>query len=213
MTTEPKDLERENVVSPANRSYRCRICDSEATHAFAAREMMYGTREVFWYFECPDCGCVQIAEIPGDLGRFYPPNYYSMEVPSRSWQRRLKGPILRALLAAGRAVPPLGRSLQQLHPQLQLLFLYQAAAKARRDARILDVGCGVGLLLEYLVDTGYRDSVGIDPFIAAERSYRNRILVRQADIFVVDGRFDVISFNHSLEHMPDQHLVLIRHVL
>ena len=58
---------------------RCRICDNAAGNTrHTAREMMFGTREPFEYVECTRCGCVQIAAVPPDLGRHYPPDYYSL---------------------------------------------------------------------------------------------------------------------------------------
>ena len=55
---------------------KCRICGNKEGNApFEAREMMFGTRERFTYFECNSCGCLQIAEIPDDLARFYAADY------------------------------------------------------------------------------------------------------------------------------------------
>jgi hypothetical protein len=51
---------------------------------------------------------------------------------------------------------------------------------------------------------------GIDRFIAEDISYLGRILVRRMDIFEVAGRYNVITFHHSLEHMVDQRAVLVR---
>jgi hypothetical protein len=51
--------------------------------------MLYATREMFTYILCEGCGCLQIAEIPPDLGRFYPSHYYSF-VPvgkGNAWRR------------------------------------------------------------------------------------------------------------------------------
>jgi hypothetical protein len=39
--------------------------------------MMIGLGEAFDYLECPVCGSLQIAEIPADLSRYYPADYYS----------------------------------------------------------------------------------------------------------------------------------------
>lgn len=57
---------------------KCRICGCEAdAKRYDAIEMMNGTRERFTYFECPECHCLQIDNIPDDLGRFYGSDYYS----------------------------------------------------------------------------------------------------------------------------------------
>ena len=50
----------------------CRICgNATGNRLHRAREMQFGTGEEFDYVECAGCGCVQIAEIPADLQRFY----------------------------------------------------------------------------------------------------------------------------------------------
>ena len=59
---------------------KCRICGLEgAFRTYLAREMMYGTKDEFEYFECDGCGCLQISEVPGNLGDYYQDTYYSYE--------------------------------------------------------------------------------------------------------------------------------------
>ena len=71
----------------------CAMAGEAAT--FAAREMYFGTRERFDYFECAHCGTVQIARVPADLSRHYPAEYYSFSAmkPKRTsaLQRTLRG--------------------------------------------------------------------------------------------------------------------------
>jgi SAM-dependent methyltransferase len=191
-------------------SYRCRICGTSALSAFAAREMMYGTRESFDYFECPGCGCVQIADIPSDLARFYPQNYYSFQRTASSLRRRLKLAAFRALVAAGSIAPPLRATLSRRSLRLARLFLYEEATQRNHNAAILDVGAGGGDLVKDLADLGYRRALGIDPFLPQPVHYRDRVLVAPLDLAQVADRYDVISFHHSLEHMPDQRAVLTR---
>ena len=59
---------------------RCKICGAyHKNKTYTAKEMMYGTKEEFDYFICGDCGCMQIVQIPDDLGKYYKDNYYSMQ--------------------------------------------------------------------------------------------------------------------------------------
>lgn len=61
---------------------KCRVCDWEGTaEKLQAREMMNGTREEFAYFVCPNCHCLQIENIPSDLGKYYDSDYYSYDTP------------------------------------------------------------------------------------------------------------------------------------
>ena len=43
---------------------------------------MFGCRDEFLCFQCPRCGCLQIAEFPADLFKYYPPNYYCFAEPA-----------------------------------------------------------------------------------------------------------------------------------
>lgn len=57
---------------------KCRICGCEAeAKQYDAIVMVDETREKFTYFECPECHCLQIENIPYDLGRFYNSAYRS----------------------------------------------------------------------------------------------------------------------------------------
>ena len=79
----------------------CRICgNADGNTAYDVREMMFGTREIFRYFRCAACGCLQIAEVPADLSAYYPPDYCSFKPslfrPSfsvrRLWPTRTRNP-------------------------------------------------------------------------------------------------------------------------
>lgn len=62
--------------------HTCRICGwTGEAHAFTAKEMFYGTREKFEYFECGKCHCLQIAKVPDNLGKYYENTYYSYKQP------------------------------------------------------------------------------------------------------------------------------------
>jgi len=183
----------------------CGICTaSETLTHYEVREMMFGTGEPFPYFQCGSCGCLQLAEVPDDLSRFYPDQYYAYSThhsQSRGvrgrlrWERNryafFRRGLVGGILAAVAPYPHGGA-----HAWLSRNGL-------SRSARILDVGCGSGMLLHDLGAQGYRNLLGADPFIEREISFEGgRIL--KAPIQEVQGEFDLIMFHHSLEHMPDQ---------
>ena len=63
----------------------CKICgNSENNKEFKIKEMMFGFRDEFTYFECSKCGCLQIAKIPKNMGKYYPLNYYSFKKKGES---------------------------------------------------------------------------------------------------------------------------------
>src|SRR3569832_1856689 len=59
----------------------CRICGTIGNHStIIGREMMFGTREEFEYFQCGSCDCLQIAHIPENLGQYYTSSYPAQKV-------------------------------------------------------------------------------------------------------------------------------------
>jgi SAM-dependent methyltransferase len=76
----------------------------------------------------------------------------------------------------------------------------------RRDARVLDVGCGHGWFLEQAALRGLR-ATGIDPDAAVAKIARTRsssVLVGSfPGTLDPDDRFDAVVFNDVLEHLPD----------
>ena len=55
-----------------------------------AREMMFGTREVFSYLECRSCGCVQLIDDVRDWSQYYPADYHSFAPRPRGRFRRVR---------------------------------------------------------------------------------------------------------------------------
>lgn len=166
---------------------------------------MLGTGEAFSYFLCSGCGCLQIQEIPADLAKHYPEDYYSFSKP-RGRKTRLRDRMRKerdryAYLGRGF----LGRLLTAYFPNVPLRHIRDLGL--RRQARILDVGSGEGRLLRALAGLGFTDLTGIDPFLAAESSPVPGVRLRKTTIQEVEGPFDLVMLNHSLEHIADQKAV------
>lgn len=74
---------RELVKDTTNRNlgkqlHQCKICGTEGMfETYLVKEMVQDSHEEFEYFVCARCSCLQIVEIPTDLGRYYGSNYYS----------------------------------------------------------------------------------------------------------------------------------------
>ncbi|MEO6092656.1 MAG: class I SAM-dependent methyltransferase [Novosphingobium sp.] len=118
--------------------------------------------------------------------------------------------LRNAYAAKGRGLP--GALLYRLWPHPQLTMLQPALdgrIGPRRDksVRILDVGCGAGRLLRDLRDAGFANLTGIDPFLAEPSDDGNLRLLR-SDVTEHEGAYDVITFNHSLEHVVDPRAAL-----
>jgi SAM-dependent methyltransferase len=184
----------------------CRICGNvEGNSAVEAREMMFGTREIFRYFQCARCRCLQIGEIPANLSRYYPSGYYSFHAtPLKPTGTRLRRALVlarnrRAVLGQGL----LGRILYSFKPLPKLREQWRRT-NITRECRIVEVGCGSGALVQWLATIGPRRPLGIDPFIDHDADFPNGARIEKKALAELTGQFDLVLFNHSLEHLPDQ---------
>jgi 2-polyprenyl-3-methyl-5-hydroxy-6-metoxy-1,4-benzoquinol methylase len=180
---------------------KCKICNNEKNNqTYEVREMMFGYKDTFIYFQCSQCKCLQIANFPENIKRYYPLNYYSYQ--SNAYQNKIKKIIIKirnnyALFNKGF----LGKFLNDKYPDIALSSL--SYLKPRKDARILDVGCGAGRLLMSMRDMGYKNLLGIDPFNAQNIEYPEGLRIEKKDIYSVKDEWDVIMFHHSFEHIED----------
>ena len=180
----------------------CKVCHNNIDNKiFVAREMMFGYREEFEYIECSKCGCLQMKNIPENLSKYYPDNYYSYEkkiYPRQNYFKRiisykkasyfLYGKSLLGMVAA-----KLGRvpSRLKIIKQAELDF----------SSEMLDVGCGSGAFLLKLGQDGFQNLTGLDPYIKNNIYYENGINIYKKTLEEMNGQFDFILLSHSFEHM------------
>jgi SAM-dependent methyltransferase len=187
-----------------NSTPSCKICRNTAGNtAYTAREMMYGLRDTFDYFQCADCGCLQIAEFPADMGRYYPAHYYSFNAYDGRKFKGLKGALKRRQYAAAVYRKGLEAALWTALwdvPDYRIL----RGLRVTRTTRVLDVGCGNGRSFLYpLAEVGLTRLLGCDPYLAAPIQYANGLRIQNTSIAEVDGQWDLITYHHSFEHVPD----------
>lgn len=190
----------------------CRLCQSTGPHrTVAVREMMFGSQETFEYYNCAACDTLQIVnELEGEeLMRHYPANYYSyngsgqprafqwLVTQQDRFKSRMGGWPVGALLTT--SLPD--GILRALTGGDVFGMLNQLAVQ--HDARIVDVGCGDGALLDRLARVGFKSLSGADPFIAVDSETPRGVPIMKRYLSEVGGEFDLIMFNHSFEHMPD----------
>ena len=188
--------------------------------------MFAGTRDAFAYVECAACGTLQIREVP-DLRPYYAGDYYSFRPPdaggatggagfgkrlarragsfvrrrAASYYCRRRGPLGELRHPLGRLIA--GRAGRLLVGFPEYLKETRLDLRLKRGSAILDVGSGAGSTLLSLSRFGFRDLVGIDPFLDSDVVYENGVRVLKAELSDLDRRFDLILANHSLEHVPD----------
>ncbi|MDJ0864601.1 MAG: class I SAM-dependent methyltransferase [Myxococcota bacterium] len=139
--------------------------------------------------ECKGCGLGRLDPLPSDadLDALYPAAYYG------DLGSKFREPIESLVRAVG---------------SRHLRFL---VAGLRADARVLDVGCGRGLLLGALADRGF-EAHGFEIHEAAVRGADPRATIRVArelpDAGFPSGWFDSAVLWHVLEHMRDPRAVV-----
>lgn len=182
----------------------CRICgNTRHNRTFSVREMMFGTGEEFPYIECNHCGCLQLAQVPADLTRHYPVDYYSFagdpEQPVSSsverWMRRRRD----RYAVQGRGLS--GKLIENRFPDPGLRALREC--RYSLSSRMLDVGCGSGRLVYSLRELGYLNVLGIDPYLESDIEYDNGLRLLRRSINEMAGPWDVIMFHHVFEHLSD----------
>jgi SAM-dependent methyltransferase len=180
---------------------KCRICgNSQENQIHEAREMMFGYRDLFRYFQCAQCECLQIIDILPDMSKYYPDNYYSYrEIPNPN--------IIKKFLVKSRNEYAfwekglVGKFLYANYPKADLRDIGRLVRQ--RDAKILDVGCGTGRLLHSLRELGMNNLLGIDPYNAKDLQYKNGVQIQKKEIREVRGKWDLVMFHHSFEHIPN----------
>jgi 2-polyprenyl-3-methyl-5-hydroxy-6-metoxy-1,4-benzoquinol methylase len=181
---------------------KCRICGNENENkTYEVREMMYGYKDLFQYFQCSACNCLQIGEYPSDLTKYYLGNYPCHEKIASSSNIKKLLVSLRDKYAYFNS-GFIGKLLNAKFPNMALQSL--RTLSLNKDMNILDIGCGVGNLLCSLYTLGFKNLLGVDPFIENNIEYEHGLKIIKNEISDVQGVWDIVMFHHSLEHIPFQ---------
>ncbi|HEX2485174.1 MAG TPA: class I SAM-dependent methyltransferase, partial [Myxococcota bacterium] len=168
----------------------CPVCDAVAARARFGIEGLESQLVV-----CAGCGTGRVHPRPdaAALRELYPPSYYG------DLGRKFRAPI-----------EPLVRWVGDRHAA----FL----ARGLGSGRVLDVGCGRGVILRALADRGL-EAHGFEVSEAATRGADPRAKIRVAESLeqagYPDAHFDRVVVWHVLEHVPDPRAALdtVRRIL
>ncbi|MHC1702567.1 MAG: class I SAM-dependent methyltransferase [Tenuifilaceae bacterium] len=189
----------------------CKICGNKENNTeYTAREMMFGFRDEFNYYQCNNCQCLQIESFPENISKYYPEGYYSFKEHSDHKFKGVKGIFSR--LQYNSAIfknNPFQKLIHFLLPTKKYdLF---ESLKINKKTRILDVGCGNGGKFLYpLAEIGFTNLLGCDPYINKPITYSNSLSIFKTDIFQIVGEWDIITFHHSFEHSDSPAKTLIK---
>lgn len=183
----------------------CRICGNSQNNVdYSFKEMQIGLAEVFEYFQCGNCKCIQIAAIPGNMSKYYSSGYYSFNAPKQIKNRLLRYITLQTkkklvqYYAGTFNLPGWFLSLF-----FDIPFPWYKKTLARFDSSILDVGSGSGRLLNSMQRSGFTNLTGLDPFIEQTITYQDNLVIHKQELHEIKGEYDLIMFHHSFEHLEN----------
>lgn len=159
----------------------CPLCESKATRPRPGYQHIAPGN---WSLhQCSDCGTSFIDPLPDaeTLSQYYDDDYYG------SGEGKFVGGVEQGVR----------------------FFRYLRARTLRKlipKGRVLDVGCGRGMMLKFLKNWGYEvDGIELDT-VAATRAHKNlgqRIFRSLAEpVALLPQKYQAICFWHSLEHLP-----------
>lgn len=170
--------------------------------------MMFGFRDEFEYILCSKCGCLRIKEIPQNISKYYPKEYYSYgsSIASlnieKSFADKFKKDLLRYYLGdynlIGRLLAFKYKSPYQWLKKNMVTF----------NSKILDVGSGEGKVLRLMAKSGFTNLTGVDPFIQKDIVYDDGVRIYKKELRELNDEFDFIMLHHSFEHMAEPQEVL-----
>lgn len=195
----------------------CRICGAinKSTDFYEVKEMMFGLNDSFLYFQCNECDCLQITEIPAIISKYYPSGYYSFGTYAGERFKGMGSYLYKARNRASLFRTGLFQKILHFINPISKWDTFQNLG-INIQSRILDVGCGNGDMFLYpLREIGFKSLTGCDPFIAETIHYPNGLTVFKRDIFEMTGQWDIILFNHSFEHVanPEENLKKVYELL
>jgi SAM-dependent methyltransferase len=192
----------------------CDLCGETEGEDLLALRHADAPGEVAFIRQCHGCGLKRLWPRPGVqiIHR-----YYASDSSAYAGRRRspLKQAVWDFLRDGASGAPGRGRTLRPLRPFFRLAADWAFDINVPLDRnplpRILDVGCGFGDLLLYWKSKG-AETLGVDfdgRAVSLAEKLGLRVLLGELEEQNLPAEsFDVVVFNHSLEHLPSPLSVL-----
>jgi len=164
---------------------------------------MFGTREEFEYYECSNCGCLQIKTIPENIADYYPKSYNAFDpqilTEKNKYLRFVQFKKVQHLLGENHNL--LGWFITRfIKNSFEDKLVH---GKIKTGDKILDVGSGSGARIIRLSQKGFKNITGTDIYISEDLIYNERLRIIKKDIREIQDTYDFIMMNHVFEHMPE----------
>jgi hypothetical protein len=189
-----------NTKSPT--LFECKICHHTQADFLIAQELMFKTRDSFEYAQCKNCDCLQLIDIPSDFAKYYPSDYYSFSSKNKnSLFKKFRRGFKKKLVLTHST--HLSFIFKFLFHRYSLFWTYREIGIGL-NSKILDVGAGSGAHVKELRSAGVKGAIGVDPFLENDLFENDELIVKKSTLEGLSDKYDLITFHHSFEHIPNQ---------
>lgn len=192
-------------------SIKCISCGNSTHYQLHnVKEMMYGLRENFTYFECLECGCLQIVDIPASMDKYFDEKYYSFQ---RGGESNLTKKIINLLIRERNRYSLFRQGI--LGQMVNIKYRYPFGELLKKygieeNWNILDIGPNTCEWLFSLNDLGFKNLYGVGLFIDDADLNNDSVNIIKGTIYELKNlhQFNLIRSSYSLEHISDQYETL-----
>ncbi len=188
---------------------KCPLCKSDKNkRVFNNFDRLHNLPGTFRVAQCIACRSLYLMDVPKDLKSYYPEGAYYSTCESNSNKLSFKKKLIKLYFSGERKM------------NLSYFVYYlvgkriQGIPKYIFNGKVLDVGCGSGLLLDLLKDSGWQ-TFGVDVSKRAinlliEKGHNGICSELKSNLYPSDY-FDAILISHAIEHVsnPKEYLKII----
>lgn len=184
----------------------CRLCKSSKVSIQNIKQTGFDKFNFFDYLFCFNCSSLSIRSIPDNISEYYN-GYYSYSKFDATSRFCIEKYMKYFFYKNKLIFSFFKKNIKNIYD-----FNLKALLKLNLNykSKILDVGSGSGKFIYDLYNIGFCNALGIDPYIEKSLSYHNGAKVEKIDLFKISDKFDIITFNHTLEHMDDLQKVFFK---